>query len=155
MPLKYALKNVLDGDAEWLWQLHEESYRDVVVRQFGTWNEDFQRNMFHEKWRGISTAKIVVAGDSRIGVVVVKHKESFDWLQEILLNTEYRGHGLGTSLMQQVIGDARGRCVPVRLQVVHKNHRAKTFYERLGFGVIETLENHFLMEVDQSSSVDY
>ncbi len=146
--MEYSLRNVRNDEIEWLYRLNEESYRDVVVRQFGDWDETFQRDMFHNKWRRTRPAKIVAIGDDPIGVVVLEQRESYDWLQEILLKAKYRKQGIGTSLMQRFIADARARNCPLRLQVLHENHRAKNWYERLGFVVIETLENHLLMEID-------
>jgi len=147
MTIEYSLRDVRNDEIEWLYKLNKESYRDVVVRQFGDWNETFQREMFHAKWRRIHAAKIVLEGDNPIGVVVLEQRESYDWLREILLKAEHRDQGIGTSLMQRFIADARARQCPLRLQVLHENNRAKKLYERLGFVVIETLENHFLMEV--------
>ena len=86
--------------------------------------------------------------ESYRGVVVLKRKDSYDLPEEILLKAEYRDHGTGTSLMKQLISDARTRNRPLRLRVLHKNHRAKDLYERLGFVVIEALDNHLLMEIE-------
>ena len=83
-----------------------------------------------------------------MGVVVLEQRISYDWLDEILLKPEYRERGIGTSLVQQIIADARSRRCPLRLQVLHENDRAKSLYERLGLEVVETLENHFLMEIE-------
>lgn len=152
MSTEYSLRRVEDGEIEWLYELNEESYREVVVRQFGSWDEKFQRDWFHRKWRNERPAKIVTTGNERIGVVVLERRESHDWLDEILIRTDYRGQGIGTSLMMQFIADARIRNRRLRLRVLHENHRAKRFYERLGFVTLETLRHHFLMEIDPSSN---
>lgn len=146
--MEYSLRNIDDNEVDWLYQLSEESYRDVVVRQFGEWEETFQRKWFYDKWRSARPAKIVAIGDDPIGVVVLEQRDNCDWLDEILLAADYRGQGIGTSLMKQLIADARIRNRPLMLRVLHENHKAKRFYERLGLIVIETLENHFLMEID-------
>ena len=147
MTMEYSLRNVDNEEIEWLYQLNEESYRDVVIRQFGDWDETFQRNRFHNKWQKSRPAKIVAIGDNPIGVLVLEQRETYDLLEEILLKVEYRERGIGTSLMQQLIANARRRNCPLRLQVLHENHRAKSLYDRLGFVVIDNLENHFLMEI--------
>jgi GNAT superfamily N-acetyltransferase len=148
MTMEYSLRNIDDNEVDWLYQLNEESYRDVVVRQFGEWEETFQRKWFYDKWRSARPAKIVAIGDDPIGVVVLEQRDNCDWLDEILLTADYRGQGIGTSLMKQLIADARIRNRPLMLRVLHENHKAKRLYERLGLIVIETLENHFLMEID-------
>ena len=148
MTMEYSLRKVDNDEIEWLYELNEESYRDVVVRQFGDWDETFQRDRFQNKWRKTRPAKIVTIGVNPIGVVVLERRAIYDWLEEILLKAEYCEQGIGTTLIKQLIADARTRSRPLRLQVLHENHRAKSLYERLGFIVIETLENHFLMEID-------
>jgi ribosomal protein S18 acetylase RimI-like enzyme len=148
MITEYSIRHVEDGDIEWLRELNNESYHDVVVRQFGNWNEDCQRDWFDKKWKKVRPAKIITIGNERIGVVVLERRDSYDWLDEILIISDYRGHGIGTSLMRQVIADARRRNRRLRLRVLHNNHSAKRFYERLGFVTLETLEDHYLMEVD-------
>lgn len=147
MTMEYSLRNVGNDDIEWLYRLNEESYRDVVVRQFGDWDETFQRDMFDNKWRRVRPAKIVAIGNNPVGVVVLEQRKSYDWLEEILLKAKVREQGIGTALMKQFIADAHARNRPLRLQVLHENHRAKSLYERLGFVVIETLENHVLLEI--------
>ncbi len=146
--MEYSLRRVRTDELDWLCQLNEESYRDVVIRQFGSWEEDFQRKVFYDQWKVMRPAQIVVCGDARVGVVSVEPRKDYDWLQEIQIKTEYRGQGLGTSLMQRFVAKARSRNRPLRLQVLHQNHRAKLLYQRLGFVEIEPLESHFLMQIE-------
>ena len=150
MATEYSVRNVQDGDLEWLRELNDESYRDVIVRQFGNWDEDFQHDWFDRKWQKDRPAKIITVGNERIGVAVLERREGHDWLDEILIETDYRGHGIGTRLMRQFIADASARNRRLRLRVLHENRSAKRFYERLGFQALETLEHHYLMEIDPS-----
>ena len=148
MNTAYSLRPVEDGDIEWLRELNDESYRDVIVRQFGSWDEDIQREWFEKKWQQERPARIVTIGHERIGLVVLEKRTDHDWLDEILITANYRGQGIGTSLLRQFIADAGARDRRLRLRVLHENHDAKRFYERLGFHTLERLEHHYLMEID-------
>ncbi len=150
MTINYSLRDVEDSDIEWLYGLNEESYRDVIVRQFGQWDEDFQRQWFDQKWSRNRPAKIVLVEREPIGVIVLEQRADHDWLDEILIKTDYRGQGIGTSLIQNLVADARARSRRLRLRVLLENHGAKRFYERLGFEALQTLEHHYLMEVSLS-----
>ena len=152
MTTEYELRHFDGSEVEWLRELNDESYRDVIVRQFGTWDADFQRDWFEKKWRKERPAKIVAVGSKRIGVVVLERRESHDWLDEILIAADYRGRGIGASLMRRFIADAGTRNRRLRLRVLRENHSAKRFYERLGFVTLETLDHHYLMEVDPSTT---
>ncbi len=146
MATEYSLRQVEDGDIEWLYALNEQCYRDVIVRQFGDWDEEFQRDWFDRKWQRERPARVVMVGSEPIGVVVLERKDSHDWLDEILIKTDYRGQGIGTALMRQIIADAHARDRPVRLRVLKENRSARRLYERIGFVLLEILEHHFLME---------
>ena len=150
MTVNYSLRDVEDGDIEWLYRLNDESYRDVIIRQFGNWDDDLQRQWFDKKWERNRPAKIVLIGSKPVGVIVLDKREDHDWLDEILIKTDYSGRGIGTSLIQDVIADARTRNRRLRLRVLMENDGAKRLYERLGFEVLETLEQHYLMELDPS-----
>jgi len=132
-------------DAEWLYQLNKNSYQDTVVRQFGEWDEPFQRKLFSESW-STRLAKIINLDTKKIGVLSVEQRKEYDWLQEIQLVAKYQNSGIGTQIIKDCINRATqsNRCL--RLQVLHMNESAKRLYLRLGFTEIDTLENHYLME---------
>ena len=152
MAIDYSLRSVEEDDVEWLYKLNEDSYRDAVVRQFGDWDVDVQRRWFQSKWRENRPADIVMIGGERVGVVVLEQRDGYDWLDEILITPAYRGRGIGTSLIQQLIASAGDRNRKLKLQVLHKNPGARRIYERLGFETLETLEHHYLMEIDPLST---
>lgn len=148
MTTEYALRNIEDYETEWLYELNRQSYRDIVVRQFGNWDEAFQRDWFDKKWQEERPAKIVTVENEPVGIVVLEQRNEYDWLDEILIKPEHRGQGIGTSLMKALITDARTRNRSIQLRVLHQNHRARRFYESLGFVVSKSLENHYLMAID-------
>ena len=150
MTINYLLRDLEDGDIEWLYGLNDESYRDVIIRQFGNWDEGFQRLWVDKKWDSNRPAKIVLVGSKPIGVIVLEQKDDHDWLDEILIKADYTGRGIGTSLIQDLIADARARNRRLRLRVLTENHDAKRLYKRLGFDVLETLDQHYLMELDSA-----
>ncbi|MEO1201640.1 MAG: GNAT family N-acetyltransferase [Pseudomonadota bacterium] len=150
MSFDYSLRDVGPSDTDWLWALNVDAYRDVIIRQFGRWDEDVQRDWFDRKWRQDRPAKIVMLADERVGVVVLERRGGHDWLDEILVGADYRGQGIGTALMKRFIAEAGERQRPLRLRVLLANTDAKRFYESLGFVALETLDHHYLMECDPS-----
>ncbi|MGO1691563.1 MAG: GNAT family N-acetyltransferase [Marinobacter sp.] len=147
--MNYSLRQVRPDEIDWLYELNRESFLDVVVRQFGNWDEAFQRHMFFSKWEQPRPAQIIQIGGHRAGVVILEQLEECNWLHEIQICPGYQGQGLGATLMRELLANARSRSVPLRLQVLHANQRAKRLYERLGFLEIRRLENHYLMEAPQ------
>ncbi|PCM45993.1 GNAT family N-acetyltransferase [Marinobacter sp. ANT_B65] len=144
--MNHSFRKVEPDDMEWLYELNKASFLEVVVRQFGNWDEAFQREMFFAKWAQPRQARIIETETGRIGVLISEQLDDCDWLHEIQIDPGYQGRGLGTILLQNLLTNARSRCVPLCLQVLHANQKAKRLYERMGFREIEKLENHYLME---------
>jgi len=144
--MNYSLRNARPDEIEWLYELNKESFLDVVVRQFGEWDEAFQRQFFFSKWAQPRPAQIIETGSDRVGVVILEQLADCHWLHELQICPDYQRLGLGTTLLNDLLADSRSRGVPLRLQVLHANQDAKRLYERMEFLKIETLDNHYLME---------
>jgi ribosomal protein S18 acetylase RimI-like enzyme len=67
-------------------------------------------------------------------------------LVEIMVLPEWRGRGVGTATIRQLLSDAAAACTPVRLRVNVTNRAAIALYERLGFRRIDGDEVQHLME---------
>lgn len=131
-------------DRERLAALHERCYRDVVVAQFGGWDDTLQRGFFEKKWDPARYAIATVQG-LEIGAVAVQRHPDHVFLAELLIDPAFQNRGFGTELLRQIITDAAKDGLPVRLQVLRKN-RARCLYERLGFVRTGETDTHILME---------
>ena len=61
-------------------------------------------------------------------------------LHGILVRAEFRGQGLGTTLLHKLMDDYRGQMEVIELGVHDSNPRAKALYERLGFVTVRRVE---------------
>lgn len=59
------------------------------------------------------------------------------WVEELYVKDEYRGHSIGTSLLNYVHEKYSPYAKRFRLEVTHSNHGAAKLYERMGY---ETLD---------------
>lgn len=50
--LKLERRPAQEVDTEFARQAHHRAYRDVVVKQFGGWNEEAQDKFFDSAWKG-------------------------------------------------------------------------------------------------------
>jgi ribosomal protein S18 acetylase RimI-like enzyme len=65
----------------------------------------------------------------------------------------FRGRGLGSAIVRDLLAEAHARSVPVTLQVLKENPRARGLYERLGFAVTgETDTKHLMSTADGSKA---
>ena len=145
--MPYQLRRVTDHDRQWLYELKIDAYRDVVERQFGSWDESLQRRMFDESWKPLSSCIISVEGTD-VGLLAVEDREEELLLAEIQLTQTARGRGLGTRIIRDLLDRARAGGKPLRLNVLRENHRARHLYESLGFLQIGETDTHFVMQAD-------
>ena len=78
-------------------------------------------------------------------LLVVRGSEEFR-LADIALLPEYRRAGIGTALVKDLMEEAGGRGLPLRLQVEKSNPEARRLYERLGFATTGENDTHIQME---------
>jgi ribosomal protein S18 acetylase RimI-like enzyme len=145
--MRYQLRRVTEEDRPWLYELKIDAYRDVVERQFGSWDESLQRRIFDESWRPLSW-RIISVDETDVGLLAVEDREEELWLAEIQLSRTARGRGLGSRIIEDLLDRARGGGKPLRLHVLRENHRARGLYERLGFSQIGETATHYVMHAD-------
>ncbi len=109
--------------------------RDYVIQTWGNWNEDEQRDKHQENYSP-STCRIVLCGEEEVGLLVVEEEPAHLWLVKLYLRSSFRGLGLGTRLLQQVIEEANELGKPIRLRVLKVNQDAQRLYLRHGFAVV-------------------
>ncbi len=142
--MRYGLRQVAEGDKEWLYVLRVDAYRDVIERQFGSWDDRLQRQMFEESWKP-DIARVISVGEADVGLLVVREHEEELWLEEIQLSNAARNRGLGSCVVHNLLERARAAGKPLLLQVLHGNYRAMHLYQRLGFLHVRTTHTHYVM----------
>jgi ribosomal protein S18 acetylase RimI-like enzyme len=131
-------------ETEFARQTHHAAYRDVVVRQFGAWDEASQDEFFAASWR-TTPHQIILADEVPVGYCSIEEREDDIHLRELVIRPEAQGQGVGSALLRQVQALARERGVPIRLGTFHAN-RAQELYARLGFRSIAKTPTHVFLE---------
>lgn len=131
--MAFHLRPAVESDREFLWTLHCHTMREVIERTWG-WDEAWQQADFDRRFDEYLVSVIECDGCAAGGLLVEPKPDSV-YIHELQLMPEYQSRGIGTAVIQGVIGDAVSRGVAVTLSVVPANPRAKQLYERLGFYV--------------------
>ena len=132
------------ADMDFARTVHHLAYRDVVTRQFGQWDETLQDGFFDRGWSPAKIEILLVDGEP-CGYTGIEDRPGDVYLRELVIQPEYQGRGIGTTILRQVMARAQGRGVPVRMQVLQQN-RAQDLYRRVGFREVGRTETHVLME---------
>lgn len=122
---------------------HHAAYRDVVSRQFGTWDETLQDRLFEEKWMP-HQFEIVLCDGNQCGFLSIEDRPDHISVSEIVITPQFQGRGIGSRLLNEEIQRGRETQSPLRLQVLREN-RAIELYRRLGFKECGTTETHVCM----------
>jgi ribosomal protein S18 acetylase RimI-like enzyme len=103
-----------------------------------------QDRYYHDQMPDASYHVVLVDGEAA-GRLYVDRREDEIHVIDIALLPEHRGHGLGTSLMREVLAeaDAAGKRVTIH---VERFNPALRLYERLGFAQIEDQGVYLLLD---------
>jgi len=127
-------------------QAHHRAYRDVVVRQFGEWDENAQDKFFESGWSN-SSHEIILCDGMPCGYCSRIENENSITLNELVLLPEFQGQGIGSAILSETIEKAKTENKPASLQVLKEN-RAAELYQRTGFKIVGETETHYKMEFD-------
>jgi ribosomal protein S18 acetylase RimI-like enzyme len=117
-----------------------EEQKDAFLRmQF-----DLQRAHYRRHYTGASFLVILVDGE-KAGRLYV-HRGSRDMrLMDVALLHKYRGSGIGTCIVSNLLAEAAQLAMPMTLYVEPYNP-ALRLYQRLGFRTIEQSDTNLFME---------
>ena len=138
-------RGAAESDRDFLYELIKQALGPSIVATYGPWDDDWQRDNFAKTTRA-SAHEIIELDGVPVGCLLVERQSDSIGLKRILLLPEYQGRGLGRGLVSQLLAQARESGLPVRLRVFRVNHRARQFYEGLGFLEVGETETHHLME---------
>jgi len=138
------LRPAVSTDTPFLRQLHHRVYRDVVTRQFGSWDEGAQDRWFE---LGLADAEfsIVEENGDPVGAIGMRVESDRLHLVELQILPEYQGCGFGSALLRDQIEHAQRTRRPIALRVLLQN-RARSLYARHGFAITGETETHYQME---------
>jgi ribosomal protein S18 acetylase RimI-like enzyme len=144
IPHRIALRPATAADTDFAREVHHQSYREVVERQFGPWDPVFQDRRFAEDWAS-ATYSIILCDGEPCGYLCLEERADHLHVREIVIAPAFQGRGIGTALLRQVLRRAGERRLPVRLGTLRAN-RAAALYRRLGIREIGRTPTHLLFE---------
>ena len=127
---RVVLRNAVPADSEFAYSVKKAAFREYAEKVWG-WDENQQRCLHDQRFDAQDFRIVSVAGTD-VGVMAVVTTAEAVELNQIFILPEHQGKGIGRKCVLHVIEEARQLDVPVRLQVMKANPRAKSFYERLG-----------------------
>ena len=154
MNSRITLRPIAPDDMDFLLRVYR-STREEELGMIVDWNEEMkaafvlqqfqaQHAWYQEHYMGASFDVILVDGVPA-GRLYVHRREREIRLVDITLLLEFRTGGLGTSILRDLMGEAKAAGKPLTIHVEVYNP-AMRLYERLGFRPIEERGPYLLME---------
>lgn len=121
-------------DAEGVYALRREAYRELVARAFPEMDNAALRARFRGKWRA-DGAYLLVREGAAIGALETEPADGAVFVRSIAIVPAAQGAGVGEAVLRALMEAAARAGVAVTLSVSSANGRAAALYRRLGFGV--------------------
>jgi ribosomal protein S18 acetylase RimI-like enzyme len=141
----YALRPATAHDAAFIYAVRAAGLRPYVEQVWG-WDDRSQAARFRESFAPHRYQVIVVAGQD-VGALSVEQRPHELFVADIELLPAWRGRGLGTAILTELLRQAQQSGRPVTLHVLRVNP-AQRLYHRLGFRVVGVTRIHLQMRAD-------
>ncbi|MCK5146160.1 GNAT family N-acetyltransferase [bacterium] len=119
-------------------------WNEIRIAEFISMQFNAQHKHYTQYYPNAKMDVIYVDGEPA-GRLYVEHTTKEIRIMDICLLPEFKGKGIGYHYMQQLMDEGKEKCLPVSLHV-EKNNPSKSFYDRLGFKVLEDREVYWFME---------
>lgn len=151
--MNVALRPAAQGDEAFLYRVYA-STREEELAQTG-WDEtqkaaflrmqfDAQSSYYEEHYRG-AECSVILSDDYPAGRLCVARWQEEIRIVDIALLPGYRGLGIGTHILRDLISESEESGKPISIHVERFNP-ALRLYERLGFRAVEDKGVYLLME---------
>lgn len=145
--MKYRLVEASSADEAWLEGLRRRVYADLFIATWGSWDEARHARHFSESMRH-GHISIIEVGGTAVGMIQLLEDGDTVEIRELQVDPAHQNQGVGTSVLLDVIRDAKARGQSLRLSVGLQNENAIRLYERLGFSSLERSETHLHMRYE-------
>ncbi len=148
--MNITLKRVLDSDFEYGRKIHKLAYKEMVIRQFGEWEDSVALKFFTESWNRLPHC-LVFADDQKVGYCCIEDTEEKLQIREFAIDPAHQGRGIGRGVLEKVIEQARNEEKLILINVMKTNPEAKKLYLSLGFAVYDENDFQYLLKRDFST----
>ena len=138
-----TFRRATEADNAFVYGLKRLTIGPYVEATWG-WDEDTQRKLHADRFVP-DGMDLLLVDQEPIGLWRVRYLKDEMVLVSVYLLPAWQSKGIGSSLLTGLVDESTSRQLPIRLQVLRVNTRAKTFYERFGFDVVDATETHFIM----------
>lgn len=140
--MKYILKKANSSDIKYIKQVN----LDIILKYVKNLSE-LEMNRINnyidtEVNLEINKYKIIYCDNKKVGCVLVTKKENEVLLKIIYIENDYKGKGIGTSIITDIIHNNS----TVSLWIYKENTKTIDLYKRLGFHILNETKTRYYMK---------
>jgi GNAT superfamily N-acetyltransferase len=139
------LRRASAADADFVYRVMEATMRLYVEQTWGSFSEELTRKAVADVIASGSCSIIEFEG-SDIGVLSVERLDDRIKLNQLYILPSHQNRGIGTSILRELIREARQVGKRLKLRVLAVNP-VRRLYEREGFRVVSTTPERIYMEL--------
>jgi ribosomal protein S18 acetylase RimI-like enzyme len=134
----------LPGDETFLWEVYAGTRQEEL--DLTDWGPEQRKVFLDSQFKAMRVSyasqfprgefSVIMLGAQRIGLMVVDRAQNELRLVDIALLPEFRGRGIGTFFLRELVSESALAQKPLRLHVL-TGSRPRRLYARLGFVKIE------------------
>jgi ribosomal protein S18 acetylase RimI-like enzyme len=148
--MKISRRKATANDFDFLLTLHKNALGKYIIETYGPWDDTWQRERLAQRL-GSGAIEILQVNSRDVGIIEIFREPDRLYLSEFEIVPELQRFGLGSSVLGELIAEARALVLPIDLQVFKVNP-AQRLYERFGFFVIGETPTHHAMRWTPNAS---
>jgi GNAT superfamily N-acetyltransferase len=130
-------------------EMAQTGWDEGTKKQFLKFQFNLQHYQYHTNFPNASF-HIIYIGDTRAGRIYINRTGDEIRIIDISLLPEFRGGGLGTRILKDLIAEAETASIPLRLSVKYDN-LALNLYLRLGFNITD--DKGFYLDMERTALI--
>jgi ribosomal protein S18 acetylase RimI-like enzyme len=125
-------------------EMEKTGWTPQEVDSFMRMQFNLQHKQYTENYKG-ATFEIILVGKTQVGRLFLHKTETEIRIMDISLLKEFRGTGIGTKILSDLIKESgeTGRTLSIHVEMINP---AVNLYKRLGFQMVTTTGIYYLME---------
>ena len=152
--MDYKIRFATSDDHDMIYALKKENLRPYVEKIWG-WDEDYQIKDFDKKFNDIQHYFVIEVDSRFAGFLQYYYEHPYFEVANIHLDPEHRGKGIGSDCLRHLQKVCIAQDRNIRLRCFRENHRAKSFYQKIGFMQTGETETHYILEYPDYTIVSY
>ena len=129
--MRIGLRPATAEDSEFCFRVHRAAMGAYVAEVWG-WDDEVQAG-YHRRAFEPGRFQVITVDGADAGMLVVQRRPDEIYLGRIELDPPYQGRGVGGRLIGGLLREAAAAGLPLTLDVLVVNSRARALYQRLGF----------------------